>query len=178
MSKPVSEAVKQAARAVKVVLLDVDGVLTDGRLYYSESGHEMKAFNIQDGLGIKLLQKSGIEVGIITGRTSELLKRRAAELGIERLVQGREDKLTALQEILPELQVTLDEIAYMGDDLPDLAVIRRVGFGATVGNGGELVAKHAKWQATRSGGEGAVRELAELILAAQDRLDASVSEYF
>lgn len=171
------ESVTAAARNIKMLLLDVDGVLTDGRLYYSESGHEMKAFNIQDGLGIKLLQKNHIEVGIITGRTSELLKRRASELGITLVVQGREDKLTALEEIIKGMDVTLEQIAYMGDDLPDLPVIRRVGLGATVANGNALVAQHALWQTSRNGGEGAVRELAELILQAQDKYEASVAEY-
>ena len=175
--------VLQAAAMVKLLLLDVDGVLTDGRIYYSESGHEMKAFNIQDGLGIKLLQQNGIEVGIITGRSSQLLQRRAAELGITRVTQGREDKLTALKEVVAELKAAGEtfephEIAYMGDDLPDLSAIRYVGLGTTVANGSHSLVQHAKWQASRRGGEGAVRELAELILHAQGKLEQSSKPFF
>ena len=121
------KSVIDAAQKIKLLLLDVDGVLTDGKLYYGNSGEEMKGFDIQDGLGIKLLQKGNIQVGIITGRISSLLQRRADELGISPVIQGREDKLTALNELLPSLGITLDEIAFIGDDLPDLAVIKRVG---------------------------------------------------
>ena len=168
---------QDAAKKIKLLLLDVDGVLTDGRLYYGNSGEEMKAFNIQDGLGIKLLQKGGIGVGIITGRVSQLLQRRADELGIHPVIQGREDKLTALQELLETSDLTLDQIAYMGDDLPDLAAIRRVGLGITPANGNRAVARHADWQTTLGGGQGAVREVAEMILQAQDKLDQLEAEF-
>ncbi len=170
-------SITEAASKIRLLLLDVDGVLTDGSLYYSEDGSEAKAFNIQDGLGIKLLQRKGIEVGIITGRSSTLLTRRTKELGIDLVVQGREDKLTALTELLAERNYQLDEVAYAGDDLPDLAAIRRVGFGIAVANASQHVAKHAKWQTTTAGGQGAVREIAELILAAQDKLDSTVADY-
>lgn len=176
-SQAPSHDVLQAARAIKLLLLDVDGVLSDGRIYYSESGREMKAFNIQDGLGIKLLQKNGIEVGIITGRSSQLLKRRADELGISLMIQGREDKLTAVREVIANRAIEMAQIAYMGDDLPDLAAIRQAGLGATVANCNPVVAEHALWQATRAGGEGAVRELAELILKAQDRYETSIAAF-
>ena len=108
------------AKAIRLLLLDVDGVLTDGRLYYGNNGEELKAFNIQDGLGIKLLQRNGVKVGIITSRSSELLARRAAELGIDLVVQGREDKLVALQEVLETHDYRMEEIAFLGDDLPDI----------------------------------------------------------
>ena len=111
MGDSVPAAVITAAKKIKLLLLDVDGVLTDGRLYYGNSGEEMKAFNIQDGLGIKLLQQGGVQVGIITGRVSALLQRRADELGIDPVVQGREDKLTALNELLQTMDITMDEIA-------------------------------------------------------------------
>lgn len=165
------------AKNTRLLLLDVDGVLTDGRLYYGNNGEELKAFNIQDGLGIKLLQRNGIKVGIITGRSSALLARRASELGIELVVQGREDKLTALQEILETHEYQMDEIAFLGDDLPDLAVIRRVGLGVAVANANSSIASHALWQTSASGGHGAVRELAEFILTAQDKLEATLAEY-
>mgnify|MGYP006077643163 CR=1 FL=1 len=135
MTDKVPSSVIKAAKKIKLLLLDVDGVLTDGRLYYGNNGEEMKAFNIQDGLGIKLLQRAEVQVGIITGRVSTLLERRATELGIHPVVQGREDKLTALQELMQTMDINLDEIAFVGDDLPDLAVIRRVGLGITPANG-------------------------------------------
>lgn len=171
-----SSALK-AAQKIKLVLLDVDGVLTDGRLYYGNAGEELKAFDIQDGLGIKLLQRGGIKVGIITGRSSELVKRRAQELAIDPLIQGREDKLTALNELLEKMTIDLEEIAFVGDDLPDLAVIRRVGLGITPANGNHLVASQALWQTKKSGGSGAVREVAELILSAQGKLESLLATY-
>ena len=167
----------EAAKNIKLVLLDVDGVLTDGRLYYGNSGEELKAFDIQDGLGIKLLQKGGVKVGIITGRRSALLQRRAEELAISPLVQGREDKWLALNEMMEDLGVSLEEIAFVGDDLPDLAVIKRVGLGITPANGSHIVASQADWQTKNSGGDGAVREIAELILSAQDKLESILAAY-
>jgi 3-deoxy-D-manno-octulosonate 8-phosphate phosphatase (KDO 8-P phosphatase) len=169
--------VLKAAQKIKLLLLDVDGVLTDGRLYYGNSGEELKAFDIQDGLGIKLLQRGGIKVGIITGRTSSLLKRRAQELDIQPLIQGREDKLTALNELIEDMDITLEEIAFVGDDLPDLAVLRRVGLGITPANGNHILASQALWQTKKSGGNGAVREVAELILNVQDKMEALLATY-
>ena len=165
------------AHAIRLLVLDVDGVLTDGRLYYSDRGAELKAFNIQDGLGIKLLQRNGIEVGIITGRTSPLVARRAAELGITLLIQGREDKFTALEEARSTLPYRLDEIAFMGDDLPDLGAIRRVGLGMTVANANAAISAHAHWQSTLPGGDGAVREAAEFLLTAQGKFAAAIAGY-
>ncbi|WP_461480565.1 KdsC family phosphatase [Porticoccus sp.] len=173
----VNQRIISRARQIRLLLLDVDGVLTDGRLYYGNNGEELKAFNIQDGLGIKLLQKNGIKVGIITGRSSALVARRAKELGIELVVQGREDKLNALNEVLASGDYSLEQIAFLGDDLPDLAVIRRVGLGVAVANASALVATQALWQTTASGGQGAVRELAELILRAQDKLESILADY-
>lgn len=174
-SVPVS--VIESAKKIKLLLLDVDGVLTDGRLYYGNSGEEMKAFNIQDGLGIKLLQKGGVQVGIITGRVSQLLQRRADELGIDPVIQGREDKLTALNELLQNHAIQMDEIAFVGDDLPDLSVIRRVGLGITPANGSTANASAANWQTGKRGGDGAVREVAEMILQAQGKLQSLVAEF-
>ncbi len=156
-----------AAKKIKWLLLDVDGVLTDGRLYYGNNGEELKAFDIQDGLGIKLLQKAGIQVAIITGRSSALVDRRAKELGIAPVVQGREDKLTALTELQQSHPMALEEIAYIGDDLPDLAVICRVGLGITPANGRPQIVARAALQTTAAGGHGAVREIADLLLEAQ-----------
>lgn len=172
-----NQRVIHCAKNIRLLLLDVDGVLTDGRLYYGNQGEELKAFNIQDGLGIKLLQKNGIQVGIITGRSSQLLSRRANELGIELVVQGREDKLTALNEMLETNQYDMQEIAFLGDDLPDLAVIRRVGLGVAVANARPVIAQYALWQTTACGGHGAVRELAELLLSAQGKLEETLAGY-
>ena len=177
MNENYPSSVLKAAQKIKLSLVDVDGVLTDGRLYYGNNGEELKAFDIQDGLGIKLLQRGGIQVGIITGRSSELLKRRAEELDIHPLVQGREDKLTALNEIIEDMAVNLEEIAFVGDDLPDLAVIRQVGLGITPANGNHIVASQALWQTHKAGGNGAVREVAELILSAQGKLEKLLAPY-
>jgi len=165
------------AKAIKLLLLDVDGVLTDGHLYYGNNGEELKAFNIQDGLGIKLLQRNDVKVGIITGRSSELLARRAKELGIDLVVQGREDKLVALKEVLETHNYQMEEIAFLGDDLPDVAVIRRVGLGVAVANARRFVVENAVWQTKAGGGHGAVREVVEMILQAQDKLNATHADY-
>ena len=172
-----SQAIITAAKNIKLLLLDVDGVLTDGKLYYGNSGEELKAFNIQDGLGIKLLQQGGIQVGIITGRVSTLLQRRADELGINPVIQGREDKLIALRELLKSQNLDLHQIAFMGDDLPDLSAINLVGLGITVANACSTLAAKADWQTLRSGGDGAVREAAEMILKAQGKFDTLVERF-
>ncbi|MFL0797003.1 MAG: HAD hydrolase family protein [Cellvibrionaceae bacterium] len=185
MNKPSSNTTENAterAKNIRLLLLDVDGILSDGRLYFGNSGEEIKAFNILDGMGIKLLKNSGVQVGIITGRSSQLLERRANNLGINLLVQGREDKFTALNELLeskPEGldDITLNEIAFMGDDLPDLPVIRRVGLGLTVPNGHTEVQNNAHWQSERKGGEGAVREACDFILKAQGNYDTAIEAY-
>jgi len=161
-----------AARRLRVLALDVDGVLTDGRITYSASGEELKSFNIKDGLGIKLLQRAGVEVAIITGRRSAMVERRARELGIERIVQGREDKLVALRELCEDLGVDLAACAYMGDDLPDLAAIRAAGLGLSVADGAATVRGAAAWVSGLNGGAGAVREACEAILQARGEREA------
>ncbi|MCV6625587.1 MAG: HAD hydrolase family protein [Cellvibrionaceae bacterium] len=171
--------IQQRAQKVKLLMLDVDGVLSDGRLYFSNDGNEFKAFSTLDGQGIKMLQASGVQVGIITGRQSQLVARRAENLGIKLLKQGREDKLIALQELLAEaeLELELEQIAYMGDDYPDLPLIRRVGLGLAPANAHEVVADNAHWQSQRRGGEGAVREACDMIMRAQGNFDAALAPY-
>jgi 3-deoxy-D-manno-octulosonate 8-phosphate phosphatase (KDO 8-P phosphatase) len=159
---------------LQLLALDVDGVLSDGRLYYTDQGEEFKSFNIRDGLGIKLLQRAGITVAIITGRTSAMVTRRAAELGIAHVVQGREDKLEALQDLCGNLKIDLSNVAYMGDDLPDRKAIMAVGLGATVADAASDVAAIADWQSRLPGGQGAVRELAEAWLRSLDLWDALI----
>lgn len=133
------------ALAVQLLALDVDGVLSDGRVTYASDGSELKSFNIKDGLGIKLLQRCGVQVAIITGRRSDMVARRARELGIVELMEGRDDKLNALQELCARLGLTLAECAYMGDDLPDLAAIRAAGLGLTVADAVTDVRAAADW---------------------------------
>lgn len=162
---------------LKLLVLDVDGVLTDGSLYFSNSGEELKAFNSQDGLGIKLLIQHGINVAIITGRTSEIVANRASMLGITDLVQGCDEKLLALKQLAAKFEVGLHEIAYIGDDLPDLPPILSVGLGIAVANANPEVKSRAKWCSNRRGGEGAVREACDLILKQRGALDNILKTY-
>jgi len=163
------------ARKVKLMIFDVDGVLTDGSLYYSERGEEMKAFNIQDGMGIKLLQQGGIEVGLITARRSRAVELRAANLKIAHLYQGEEDKRKAYAALLAKLELTNEHAGYMGDDLPDLPLITRCGFAATVPAAPEALRRRAHYVSRAAGGLGAVREVCEFILRAQGTLDGAIA---
>ncbi|HKM27576.1 MAG TPA: HAD hydrolase family protein [Thiopseudomonas sp.] len=167
----------QRARAVRLLVLDVDGVLTDGKLYFLADGSEAKAFSTLDGQGIKMLQNSGVTVAIITGRTSTIVERRAANLSIAHVVQGREDKRVALDELLARLQLSYDQVAYLGDDLPDLAPIRCVALGIAVANANTFVRQHAQAVTSLRGGEGAARELCEFIMAAQGTLADAQNAY-
>jgi 3-deoxy-D-manno-octulosonate 8-phosphate phosphatase (KDO 8-P phosphatase) len=167
----------RAAGALRLLALDVDGVLTDGQIIYGNDGEELKAFSIKDGLGIKLVQRAGLQVAIITGRDSAIVSRRAAELGIGIVVQGREDKLVALRELCDELGIPLAACAYMGDDLPDLAAIRAAGMGLTVSDAAAAVLDAADWVSSRPGGAGAVREACEMILAARGDLERVLAGY-
>lgn len=169
--KPQAE-IEAIAAQIQMLLLDVDGVLTDGRLYFSNAGEETKAFHTLDGHGIKMLMSVGVQVGIITGRKSDLVARRCADLGITLLLQGREDKFDALQEIIAERPVKLEHIAFAGDDLPDLPVIRGVGLGFTVPGGHAAVQAAAAAITESPGGRGAVREITDFLLHAQGKYDA------
>ncbi len=167
----------QRAQAIKLAIFDVDGVLTDGKLYFLVDGSEFKTFNTLDGHGIKMLINSGVRTAIISGRKTPVVERRAQNLGIQPLYQGREDKLVFLDELLGELGLDYAEVAYLGDDLPDRPVIRRVGLGMAVANAASFVREHAHGITLARGGEGAAREFCELILRAQDRLDAANAAY-
>ncbi|WP_035515914.1 KdsC family phosphatase [Pseudohaliea rubra] len=168
---------RASASALRLLALDVDGVLTDGRLYYGNNGEELKAFNIKDGLGLKLLQRAGISVAIITGRRSQIVERRAAELGIAHVIQGREDKRIALEELCAGLGLSLAQCAYMGDDLPDLGALRAAAIGLAPADAVEAVAAAADWQSRYPGGEGCVREACEQLLHAMDRRRAVEADY-
>ncbi|MEG5264654.1 3-deoxy-manno-octulosonate-8-phosphatase KdsC [Pseudomonas sp. JDS28PS106] len=174
---PMTEELMQRARPIKLAVFDVDGVLTDGRLYFLEDGSEFKTFNTLDGHGIKTLIASGVTTAIISGRKSPVVERRAKNLGIAHLFQGREDKLVVLDQLLATLGLTYEQVAYLGDDLPDLPVIRRVGLGMAVANAASFVRQHADGVTQARGGEGAAREFCELILSAQGNLEAANAAY-
>lgn len=165
------------ARAIRLLVLDVDGVMTDGQLYFQADGQESKAFATQDGQGLKLLRQAGVEVALITGRESPMVARRAAALGIEHIFQGRDDKLDVLQTLIQRLSMTLVEVAYCGDDLPDLAPIDRAGLGISVANAPSYIREHADWITERSGGHGAVREICDGLLDMQGHWDAILASY-
>ncbi|HAL55532.1 MAG TPA: hypothetical protein DCP63_03370 [Bacteroidetes bacterium] len=152
---------------IKVLLLDVDGVLTDGGVYYTDAGVEEKKFHVQDGQGITKLQHLGITVGIITGRHSKIVQRRAAELGVREVYQNRADKLDAYGDVKRRLKVEDAEVAYIGDDDPDLPVLQRVGFSAAPADAVDAVRRAVDYVCRKNGGGGAVREVIELLLAAR-----------
>jgi len=163
---------------IKLLLLDVDGVLTDGRIVYGSGGQEFKAFDVKDGHGLKLLQRAGIEVGIITGRESEVVSRRAEELGVKYLYQGAKDKLIPYRDILEKSSLRDEEIAYVGDDLVDLPILQRVGFSATVGDAVDEVRGKVCYVASRPGGRGAVREICDHLLRSSGKWSDVTSRYF
>lgn len=166
------------AKGLKLMIFDVDGVMTDGSLYYSERGEELKAFNIQDGYGIKLLKQYGVEVALITARRSRAVELRAASLGIAHLYQGLEDKRGAYAALLEQLGIASAQSGYMGDDLLDLPLITRCGFAATVAAAPEAVRERAHYVARARGGDGAVREVCEFILRAQGTLERAIRAHF
>jgi len=165
------------AAKLKLIAMDVDGVLTNGSVTYDSNGVEYKSFSIKDGLGIKLLQQAGLRVAIITGRSSPMVERRAAELGITDVIQGREDKLTALLEMAALTGCTLDEAAYMGYDLPDLAAVKHAAHGACPADAVDLVRDAADYVTKTPGGQGAVREWAETLLRARGEWQNLVAAY-
>lgn len=168
----VTPAVVERVRNVRIMAFDVDGVLTDGGLWYGEHGEQLKCFNVLDGHGLRLMRESGITVALITGREGPILARRAAELGIALVQQGIRDKAQAIAALAQEQGCPLSEVGFMGDDIIDLAALQRVGFAASVPNAPAYVSQVAHWVASRPGGSGAVRECCDLILAAQGRLSA------
>ena len=152
------------------MVFDVDGVLTDGGLYYGENGEQLKRFNALDGHGLRLLLEGGLKVALMTGRSGPIVARRAAELGIAEVMQGVRDKGAALAELAQRAGVQLNQAGYMGDDIIDLPAMQRAGFAATVPNAPGYVSQAAHWVASVPGGSGAVRECCDLLLAAQGRL--------
>lgn len=165
------------ANSIRLAAFDIDGIMTDGGLYLSDSGEEFKRFNSLDGHGLKMLKASGVELAIITGRTSRCVELRARNLGINHLFQGVENKLETMQALLRQLDISADAAAYMGDDVVDLPVMRRMALAFTVPEAPQLVRDHAHYVTRRNGGNGAVREVCELIMSAQGTLDAQLAQY-
>lgn len=157
---------------------DVDGIFTDGRLYYGPDGDALKAFHTQDGLGLKLLQATGLQVAIITGRSSPMVERRFAELGVPHVITGRDDKRQALEELVERVGLGLKDCGYMGDDLPDLAAGQAVGFFASVPNAVPAVIEAAHFVTARTGGHGAVRETCRFLLEARGYDETTVYRSF
>ncbi len=166
--KSIPEPHRDKLREIRAIFLDVDGVLTDGSIVYTSGGVESKAFHVQDGLGIRLAMEKGLRVGLITGRRSEVVERRARELGITDLYQGSLDKASVLDEIEAVYDLKDEQVAYMGDDILDLPVLRRVGFSAAPANAHPAVLQAVDFVTGNTGGNGAVREMIDYILAATD----------
>lgn len=168
----ITPAVIERAGQIRLMVFDVDGILTDGRLWYGENGEALKCFNALDGHGLSLLRESGIGIALVTGRKGVILARRAAELGISTVLQGVRDKVSALSDLAREQGCTLAQTGFMGDDIIDLPVLQRAGLAVSVPNAPTYVAQAAHWVTSRAGGDGAVRECCDVILAAQGRLRA------
>lgn len=167
--KRISTAVRNKARAIKLLLLDVDGVLTDGRIILDDRGVESKHFDVRDGQGIVLLMRAGIEVGLISARNSKAVRYRAKELGLRIVRQGIQNKATTYGEIRRQSGLADTQIAYIGDDIGDVEILRRVGLAVTVKDGWEEIFRSVDYVTERPGGRGAVREVAELLLKAQNK---------
>lgn len=165
------------ADAIRVVVLDIDGVLTDGRTGYAESAHELKFFNVRDGLGIKLLQAAGLKVGVLSGRRSRANRRRASELSLDFIIEGESDKAAAFERLLEDLGVGSEACCYIGDDLVDIAVMRIAGLAVAVADAAPETQEAADWVTRRGGGRGAVREAAEWLLKEQGRWQEVIAPY-
>lgn len=171
------EDFQERARNVRMIVFDVDGVLTDGSLFFGDDGQEYKAFNSRDGHGIKMLRASGVEPGIITGRTSQVVLHRARNLGITHLYQGADDKLQAFENLLVSVGLAPDQIAYMGDDVVDLPVLRRCGLAISVPDAPDEVKARSHYVTRANAGRGAAREVCELIMRAQGTWAAQLALY-
>jgi len=169
--------VLEKSKKIRLLICDVDGVMTDGGLFFGDDGQEYKAFNSLDGHGLKMLQDSGVKVGIITGRTSNVVLHRMKNLGINIIYQGQLDKLVAFKQVQIDHDVLPEEIAYIGDDVIDLPIMLRVGLGIAVDNAHSLVKEHADFITEKSGGHGAVREICELIMKGQGNYESRMATY-
>ena len=163
---PIADDIRQRAARIKLACFDVDGTLTDGRLFFDEQGRESKAFHVLDGQGLVLLRRCGIEVALITARNSLVAEARGRDLGVQTFIHAK-DKLAQVQQLCAQMQITLEQVAFMGDDLPDLTVLREVGLAVAPANAHHWVTGSVHWQTRLRGGEGAARELCDLLLDTQ-----------
>jgi 3-deoxy-D-manno-octulosonate 8-phosphate phosphatase (KDO 8-P phosphatase) len=169
--------VLEKAAGIRLVIFDVDGVLTDGSLFLGDDGQEYKAFHSRDGHGMVTLMQSGVEIGIITGRSSDVVRLRMESMGVKHVFQGHRDKIPPYQELKAKLGLDDAQIAYVGDDVMDLPIMRRTGLAIAVQDAHPLVKQHAHWQTTHAGGRGAARDVCELIMEAQDTLNDMLDRY-
>lgn len=167
----------EKAKKIKVLILDVDGVLTDGKLFFDEQGREYKSFNVKDGLGIKLLQKTGVQIAVISGRGSKSVALRMKMLGIELVYLEQSDKGLAFKEIITKVGCTPEQAAHVGDDLIDLPVLIQVGLAIAVQDASESILPYVDWQTRQAGGQGAVREVCDFIIQAQGNLDGLIESF-
>lgn len=168
----------EKAKKIRCVICDVDGVLTDGLIYLDNFGNELKAFHIQDGMGLKLLMSIGIEIAVITTSRNAVIDHRMQQLGIQHYFKGQVNKEQAYLQLKSTLELSDDAFAYIGDDLPDIAIIQQVGLGIAVANAVNAVKEFALWHTEASGGRGAVREVCDLILTAQNKHEEALRGYF
>lgn len=170
-------SINERAQKIKCVICDLDGVLTDGLLYLDNYENELKTFHIHDGVGLKLLMAAAIDVAVITGSHNAVVDRRMGQLGIKHYFKNQLNKSTAFEQIKSLLLLKNDDIAYIGDDIPDLSIIKQVGLGVAVANATPLVKETAHWITSKTGGYGAVRELCDFILRAQNKMDHAIKRY-
>ena len=168
---------KEKLKHIKMILMDVDGVMTGGEIIYSSTGEELKVFNIHDGMGMAMARMAGLKTGIITGRMSEMVRRRAEELKVDAVVQGEINKLAAYHDIKARFNLADTDIAFIGDDLVDLCIIKRVGFSAAVADASQAVKNASDYVTAAAGGRGAVREVVDLILESQGKLAGLVAQF-
>lgn len=168
----------EKAKKIKLVVFDVDGVLTDGRIIIGDDGQEYKAFHSRDGHGMKLLQYTGVEIAIITGRTSKTVEHRMNGLGIKHVYQGKRIKLPVFEQLIEELGLSAEQCAYVGDDWVDLSIMSKVGLAVAVQDADPVVKKHAHWITPAKGGHGAAREVCELIMEGQGNLQDQIERHF
>lgn len=177
LNPPVSEEIIGRAANIRLLICDVDGVLTDGRLLFTPDGQELKTFHARDGHGIKLLQRTGVATAVISGRNSPAVALRMSSLGVDHVYQGRESKLEPFLELLDKLHLNADQVAFVGDDLLDLPLLRRVGLAVAVADAHFTLTDAAHWRTAQTGGQGAVREVCDLIMYAQNTLQALIESY-
>ncbi len=177
MHKTITQTTLSKAKNIKLLICDVDGVMTDGSLFFGDNGLEYKAFHSRDGLGIIMLQRSGIPLAIITARTSEVVTHRMKNLNIDLVFQGQLDKVKAFEQLCEQVKLKPEQVAYIGDDLVDLPVMKRVGLAIAVADAHERVIHFADWTTAHKGGHGAVRDACELLMEAQSTLEEQFSVY-